>query len=48
MLEIKNLCFSVSDKAGTKEILSGINLTIKDNRFVVITGPNGGGKSTLA
>ena len=48
MLEIKNLCFSVSDKAGTKEILNGINLTIKDNRFVVITGPNGGGKSTLA
>ena len=48
MLGIKNLCFSVSDKAGTKEILNGINLTIKDNRFVVITGPNGGGKSTLA
>ena len=50
MLELKNICFSVSDEAqgGTKEILNNINLNVDKNSFVVITGPNGGGKSTLA
>ena len=50
MLELKNICFSVSDEAqgGTKEILNNINLNVYKNSFVVITGPNGGGKSTLA
>ena len=46
MLELKNISYTVSDN-GTKEILKDINLVI-DDRFVVITGPNGGGKSTLA
>ena len=45
MLELKNLSFTVE---GEKEILSGIDLIIPENKFVVITGPNGGGKSTLA
>lgn len=45
MLELKNLSFAVE---GEKEILSGIDLTIPENKFIVITGPNGGGKSTLA
>ena len=45
MLELKNISFQVQ---GNKEILKNINLTIGDSRFVVITGPNGGGKSTLA
>lgn len=48
MLEIKNLCFSVPVETGKSEILNGINLTIPDGKFIVITGPNGGGKSTLA
>ena len=48
MLEIKNLSFGVSGENGTKEILKNIDLTIGENKFVVITGPNGGGKSTLA
>lgn len=48
MLEIKNLCFSVSTETGTTEILKNINLTLPDGKFIVITGPNGGGKSTLA
>ena len=48
MLEIKNLCFSVETDNGTSEILKNLNLTIPDGKFVVITGPNGGGKSTLA
>ena len=44
MLELKNICYEVEDN---KEILTDINLIINDG-FVAITGPNGGGKSTLA
>ena len=47
MLELQHISYSAEDKEGTKEILSDINLTISE-RFVAITGPNGGGKSTLA
>ena len=48
MLELKNVSYVVKDENGQdKEILKNINLTI-DERFVAITGPNGGGKSTLA
>lgn len=46
MLELKNISYSVADN-GNKEILKDVSLII-DDRFVVITGPNGGGKSTLA
>lgn len=48
MLELKNIFFDVPDAKGTKEIIKGLNLNIEDGKFVVITGPNGGGKSTLA
>ncbi len=49
MLELKNLSFCVTDEKNTrKEIIKNINLTIDDGKFTVITGPNGGGKSTLA
>ena len=49
MLELQNLCFQVSDHADSqKEIIRNINLTFPDHSFVAITGPNGGGKSTLA
>ena len=49
MLELQHVSFQVPDeKAGTKEILKDLSLTIEDNRFLAITGPNGGGKSTLA
>ncbi|MCI6782868.1 ABC transporter ATP-binding protein [Thermoguttaceae bacterium LCP21S3_D4] len=47
MLELKDISFQVNDEAADKEILKNINLKIED-RFVAITGPNGGGKSTLA
>ena len=48
MLELKDLCFDVSDDKCQKDIIKNLSLTIDDGKFVVITGPNGGGKSTLA
>jgi len=48
MLDIKNLSFHVQAEEGHKEIIRNLNLHIDDNKFFVITGPNGGGKSTLA
>ena len=51
MLELKNLTFEVPLSEGAKEtkrIIDDLTLTIPDDRFTVITGPNGGGKSTLA
>lgn len=48
MLELKNLCFQVEENNQTKTIIDDLNLKIEDGKFVVITGPNGGGKSTLA
>ena len=47
MLELKDVCFQVNEDAKDKEILKNINLKL-DDRFVANTGPNGGGKSTLA
>ena len=49
MLELKNLVFEVSDEKGKNvRILDDVSLTVPDGKFYVITGPNGGGKSTLA
>ena len=49
MLEIKGLTYRVPDEAGEElGILNNVSLTIGDNKLVVITGPNGGGKTTLA
>ena len=47
MLELKDISYDVEDGQEEKAILKHINLKI-DDRFVAITGPNGGGKSTLA
>ena len=49
MLEIKNLTYTVTDPDTGREtkIIDNVSLTIND-RFVAVTGPNGGGKSTLA
>ena len=47
MLELRNVSYTAEMQDGEKEILKNLNLKI-DNGFVVITGPNGGGKSTLA
>lgn len=48
MLELRNVSFGVSEERGQKEILKNISFQLEDNQFTVITGPNGGGKSTLA
>lgn len=48
MLELKNLCLSADDEQGKVDILKDVSLTVADGEFLVITGPNGGGKTTLA
>ena len=48
MLELRNVSFNVDDDKGQKEIIRDLSLKIDDGKFVVVTGPNGGGKSTLA
>ena len=49
MLELKHISFHVNgEQDQQKEILRDINLVVEDKSFVIITGPNGGGKSTLA
>ncbi len=48
MLELKNISFNVADEKGEKDIINDVSLTVDDGKFLVITGPNGGGKSTLA
>ncbi len=50
MLELKNISFEVSEEneSADKEIIKDLSLKLEDGKFIVITGPNGGGKSTLA
>ena len=44
MLELQNICYRVSTPEGELDILRDISITIPDQRLMVFTGPNGGGK----
>ncbi len=48
MLELKNISFNVDQEGRDKEIIRDVSLTLPDGQLTVVTGPNGGGKSTLA
>ena len=48
MLEIKHLSYQVEGESGESWVSQRRLLTVADHQFVVITGPNGGGKTTLA
>ena len=48
MLKLENISFKVGVDGSDLEIIDNISLEIPDGSFTVITGPNGGGKSTLA
>ena len=48
MLELKNVSFTVEKNGKEKTIISDLSYNFEDNKLTVITGPNGGGKSTLA
>ena len=47
MLELQDICYQVTEDSKEKGILKHVNLKIEDS-FVAVTGPNGGGKSTMA
>ena len=48
MLEVRNLVFHPLDNGVEKSIIDDISFTLEDGEMLVITGPNGGGKSTMA
>ena len=48
MLELQHISYAVREGDGELGILNDISLTIDDHKLVVFTGPNGGGKTTLA
>lgn len=48
MLELKHITYTVSNPEGEQTILNDISIDIPDRKLIVFTGPNGGGKTTLA
>ena len=48
MLELRHLQYTVSEDAGTSDIIRDVSLSVPDGTLLVLTGPNGGGKTTLA
>ena len=48
MLQVEHLSYDVVEEGKQSEILSDVSFTVNDGEMLVITGPNGGGKSTSA
>ena len=48
MLELRHLNYSVTENGDTNDIIRDVSLTVEDGKLLVLTGPNGGGKTTLA
>lgn len=48
MLELKHISFEAGEGVSGREIIRDVSVTLPDNKFIAVTGPNGGGKSTLA
>ena len=48
MLELRDVSFQVDAEGKGKEIIRNVSMTVPDRKMIVVTGPNGGGKSTLA
>jgi len=48
MLELKNVSVSAGGEDGEVEIIYNVSLTLEDKKIYVVTGPNGGGKTSLA
>ena len=48
MLKVDNLTFEVNEEGRKRCLVNHISFEVKDGEMLVITGPNGGGKSTLA
>ena len=48
MLELRHIQYTVPDREGTSDIIKDVSLTVPDGQLLVLTGPNGGGKTTLA
>ena len=48
MLELKHVSFQVEENGREKKIVDDVSFVLPDNEFIAVTGPNGGGKSTIA
>lgn len=48
MLKVENLNFHITEDGKTKQIIDHVSFEVADGELLVVTGPNGGGKSTLA
>ena len=48
MLELKNVGLNIEGEEGQVQVLDNINLSLEKKKIYVMTGPNGGGKSSIA
>lgn len=48
MLKVENLTFEVNENGAKRDIIQNVSFQLDDGEMLVVTGPNGGGKSTLA